>query len=281
MTTKSGTSLNEFYENQAVDSLPILLRECLRISVSMPDCGYSKIFRKAEFISKTVAPWPLSVEEAQVDFWSHAAFPSDSVVPISMATYNKNVFSIVDSSLGALDFSSRPPAGFRDAYPPSPEKVDEGSAPPVPQSHYVLGEVTCGGKESIKGKLKQLEKDTGIAMALCGTTEPDLAVVVAIVITNNSEAPVTLHNTLSGAPADYPNLRTLMSKGRLLHLYNPHDIVTVVAAHSATLEDFKNSMDASITDLGSTVEELRRGQEDLRRGQEEIIQVLRNLVNNR
>jgi len=223
----------------------------------MPLDGYNRKFYPNMF----PGGWPLGTSmEAEIDFIAH----SDDVKSIPTGTFrhpdNIHVTGSV-SNCNIPDLS----APFTSPTTMSPERMDPatGTTPtaatistsvinPITQViKYIVGEVTYGGKSTVMGKLKQLEKDCKICLAKMPSQKIITHVVSVAVLVNPYNFIIDVFNELQTNTVDYPNLGALYHSGRFIYIRYTETHLTMLEEQGTQLQNLQEGLTEASSNINT------------------------------
>ncbi|RYY67851.1 hypothetical protein EON63_25410 [archaeon] len=211
--SKVVSDFQRAYESDCRARLVILLKECLSIHAIEPDATFN--IKLHEHPSQPW-PWPPGVvREVEVDFFADAHMPNNDIAISHDGERDGCKLTTLDGT-NVLQFcaADQAPRGIS-------ASVKAGNAYSI--NAHILGEITYGGIDSMLYKLEQLEKDCRIAMMKTnnGRCTVSQAVVLAAVVAPDDRSDV-LKKRIMDDHYDFPCLRELLFKGRVLMVKDPH-----------------------------------------------------------
>ena len=229
------TEIEHQYEDRARAKLPGILYTVCGLVVIEPDLGFNRTFYRREWGNE----WPDEIvgDTVECDFWGHTSdIKSISIIHPSP---NRRVF-VTQSHTTDPDESTHTVRNGK-ITPDRALGLNLTESPLLTScSKYVVAEITHGGMHAILSKIEQLEKDCLLCLAKSKSTILD-TVAVAIVICTSKDSYGVLNFIRSNRPK-FPNIYTLMTAGRFLHIKFGETTTALVEDMAVEIESLRNDL---------------------------------------
>ena len=293
MTSSVDSEQHALYEEYVRQALPGILWTAFKLSVGFPTSGVNRTFTESS-LAKEEIPWPFTNVDAtkntktvEVDFWVHSpdlpvsvSYGTSEVSPNAIVTLFSSQPAVsttsMSSSITTASSSTITGAVASSSFSPSPEKENYPNNDNIEiNTKYVLGEITMGGRESVKKKLTQLEKGICIAMAKAKCKSPLDAVSLAIVA-NHENLGLVVSAKLSDKDfaSSAPNLSILFRNGRVAFVQYKQTPMRALLNAQSTLAGQVDEFVAEMGELKTEMGKLKTEMGGIKNVLEEILQRL-------
>ena len=237
--SQSSATLREFdkiYEDECRERIPTILWQFLRIGVKTPTDGVNRKFQKSAHA--------FLAEDAEIDYWAHSV---GAVSHISIL--NSNPIPNVMLYLPTVTIPD--PVSSKNRVPNmSPEKGTDSSVVSAEGYQYILGEITNGGKRSVRAKVDQLERDCRLVLAKSGNVNILDTVAVGLIVANKDLHEIIFEQI--AASASLPHVKSLYCAGRIVFVHDANTILSNFKILHSRMEETKATVDENTQKIDET-----------------------------
>jgi hypothetical protein len=261
-TDSVSGEIHSHYEETVRKSLKSIIWSALGVNCREPTEGYSRSYYKDDNPGNLWWAHKDKDEQIQIDFLAHVA-PLNSLSDVNetLVAGIPNVSVWKSTAEAPFVSSSSIVPGYQQKKSSSPEKPEASDGDDATNGsadehfQYVIAEITIGGRSSVVGKLKQLEKD---CFFLCSRACPTISdksnfkvlesiAFVAVVSPNPNVQEI--FRKVANTTSPYPLLQELYRQGRFVYIQHKETIVVVIQ----DLDKKMQNLETNLTEQSQTM----------------------------